>query len=41
MEKTKEQLDKLIEIGNEFNYENFSEKSFNGYPNALVPEWVA
>ena len=41
MEKAKEQLEKLIEIGNEFTYENFSEKSSHGYTNVLVPEWVA
>ena len=41
MEKAKEQLEKLIKIGNEFTYENFSEKSDNGYPNALIPEWVS
>jgi hypothetical protein len=41
MEKAKEQLGKLIEIGNEFTYENFSEKSHHGYPNALVPKWVS
>jgi len=41
MDKAKQQLEKLIEIGKEFTYENFSEKSHNGYPNALVPEWVS
>jgi len=41
MEKARQQLEKLIEIGNEFTYENFSHKSDHGYPNALVPEWVS
>lgn len=41
MENAKEQLQKLIEIGNEFTYESFSLKSTNGYPNALVPEWIS
>lgn len=41
MEKAKQQLEKLIEIGKGFTYENFSQKSSNGYPNALVPEWIA
>jgi len=41
MEKAKQQLEKLIEIGKEFTYDNFSLKSVNGYPNALVPEWIS
>lgn len=41
MEKAKQQLGKLIEIGKGFTYENFSQKSSYGYPSALVPEWIA
>jgi predicted nucleotide-binding protein len=41
MEKAKQQLEKLIKIGKNFTYENFSQKSLHGYPNALVPEWIS
>lgn len=41
MARTNEQLQKLIDIGNDFTYENFSLKSEHGYPNALLPEWVS
>lgn len=41
MDKAKQQIEKLIEIGNGFTYENFSRKSTNGYPNSLAPEWVS
>lgn len=41
MEKVKQKIEKLIEIGNAFSYDNFSRKSHNGYPEALAPEWVS
>ena len=31
----------LIELGNNFTYENFSAKGQYGYPSSLSPEWVA
>lgn len=41
MEKAKQQIMKLVEMGNGFTYENFSEKSDHGYTSSLVPEWIA
>lgn len=41
MEKAIEQLTILIESGDKFTYENFSEKGQYGYPSSLTPEWVA
>jgi predicted nucleotide-binding protein len=41
MEKAIEQLELLIAKGKEFTYENFSEKSRNGYPISFGPDWVA
>ena len=41
MEKAKQQIKKLIEIGKNFTYDNFSQKSPNGYPESLVPEWIS
>ncbi len=41
MEKAKEQLTLLIELGEKFTYENFSEKGTYGYPSYFTPEWVA
>lgn len=41
MEKAIEQLELLIAKGKEFTFENFSDKSTNGYPISFRPEWVA
>jgi predicted nucleotide-binding protein len=41
MEKAIEQLQLLIKTGNEFTYENFSEKGHYGYPSSFTAEWVA
>lgn len=41
MEKAIEQLTILIESGDKFTYENFSEKGHHGYPSSFTPEWVA
>jgi predicted nucleotide-binding protein len=41
MENAKKQIEKLIEIGNNFTYSNFSAKSEYGYPESFTPEWVA
>ena len=41
MEQSKNQLEKLIEIGSQFTYENFSTKSEHGYTESLSPEWVS
>lgn len=41
MKKIKKNIQRLIEDGEKFTYENFSTKSERGYPNAFTPEWVA
>jgi len=41
MDKAIEQLELLIAKGKEFTYDNFSDKSTNGYPISFTPEWVA
>lgn len=41
MEDTKNKIERLIEDGEKFTYENFSTKGEYGYPNAFTPDWVA
>ncbi|NQT56941.1 MAG: nucleotide-binding protein [Desulfobacteraceae bacterium] len=41
MEKAIEQLRLLIEQGEKFTYDNFSEKGEYGYPVSYTPEWIA
>jgi predicted nucleotide-binding protein len=41
MENAKKKLKVLIAIGNEFTYENFSEKGNHGYPSSLTPDYIA
>jgi predicted nucleotide-binding protein len=41
MEKAIEQIKLLVEKGNGFTYDNFSEKGPHGYPSSFRPEWVA
>lgn len=41
MQNVVEKLEHLIEEGEPFTYENFAEKSENGYPASLTPEWIS